>query len=152
MGIGARISHAHSPEKKSNHPCPWECCGTTLSIMVSCVHLPNFGTEWLLLHCIGYGCQIPRTTAGRLISLPYAVVGIPLTFYFLSRAGRDLARFLETVYRRVCCDVVCCKICQRRRRRQIYSPGGAGRRGVIYHQSPDGASYVADSKCCYRTV
>ena len=93
---------------------------------------------------VGYGCQIPRTTAGRLISLPYAVVGIPLTFYFLSRAGRDLARFLETVYRRVCCDVVCCKLCQRRRRRQIYSPGGAGRRAVFYYQSPDGANYVVD--------
>ena len=77
---------------------------------------------------------------GRLVSLPYAVVGIPLAFCFLSRVGRDLARGLLAVYGRVCCDLLCCKRCLRRRRRRIYSLGG---RGVRYQRSPDGASYVA---------
>jgi len=81
----------------------------------------------------GYGNQIPRSTAGRLVSLPYAVVGIPLTFCFLSRFGRDLARGFLSVYRRVCCDVLCCQRCLRRRRRRIYSSGG---RGVGHSRSP----------------
>jgi len=89
---------------------------------------------------LGYDSQIPRTTAGRLLSLPYVVIGIPLTFCFLSRAGRDLARCFLTMYRQVCCDVLCCKRCLRRRRQRIYSQGG---RRAGYYRSPDGASYVA---------
>ena len=98
-----------------------------------------FNDCWLCA-MTGYGNQIPRTTVGLLVSLPYAVVGIPLTFCFLSRAGRDLARGLLSVYRRFCCDLLCCKRCQRNRRRRIYSLGG---RRVGYQRSLDGATYVA---------
>ena len=76
------------------------------------------------------------------MSLPYVVVGIPLTFCFLSRVGRDLARGFLSVYRQVFCEVLCCKRCQRRRRQRNYSLGGRGG-GYYYHRSSDGASLVA---------
>jgi len=93
-----------------------------------------------LLTVVGYDRQIPDTMVGRLVSLPYAVVGIPLAFNFLFLAGRDLARCVLSVYRRLCCDVLCCKLCDRRRRRRIYSAGGAG---VGAQRTPDGASSYA---------
>ena len=68
------------------------------------------------------GCadMTPRTTLGRVLSIPYAVVGIPLAFYFLSRAGRDLGVVMRLFYIRICCDLIYCKLCQRRQRRKLY--------------------------------
>jgi hypothetical protein len=80
--------------------------------------LENIRVWWSWLP--GYSGATPRTVLGRLLTIPYAAFGIPLTFYFLSRVGRDLAVILRTFYRRVCCDFICCKVCQRRQRRKLY--------------------------------
>jgi len=64
----------------------------------------------------GYGHIAPKTTWGRLITILYAVVGIPLTFLYLSNIGNVMADCFRLFYRRICCDVCCCQRCARRRR------------------------------------
>ena len=74
----------------------------------------------------GYGHIAPKTTWGRLVTILYALVGIPLTFLYLSNIGNVMADCFRLFYKRICCDVCCCKQCARkheklkqRRRREI---------------------------------
>ena len=48
----------------------------------------------------------------------YALLGIPLTFLYLSSIGNFLANCFKLFYKRVCCDVLCCEKCERKRKRQ----------------------------------
>ncbi|CAH1800361.1 unnamed protein product [Owenia fusiformis] len=56
---------------------------------------------------IGYGHIAPKTKAGRLITLIYALVGIPLTFLYLSNIGRFLSHCFKIFYKKICCGVFC---------------------------------------------
>lgn len=42
----------------------------------------------------GYGHIVPRTLAGKLVCILYALVGIPLTGFFLRTVGNELTNFL----------------------------------------------------------
>lgn len=48
----------------------------------------------------GYGGLTPRTTLGRIITIAYAVLGIPLTLIYLSSTGSVLARVARGVFSR----------------------------------------------------
>lgn len=50
----------------------------------------------------GYGSVAPRTVWGRLITIVYALVGIPLMLVYLSTVGDVLARSFRRLYGRVC--------------------------------------------------
>ena len=61
----------------------------------------------------GYGHVAPKTKWGRLITIVYALVGIPLTFLYLSNMGNFMAKCFRLFYQRVsmtpishrsCCD------------------------------------------------
>ena len=67
--------------------------------------------------CAGYGHVAPKTSWGRLLTIVYALVGIPLTFLYLSNIGNFLADCFRLFYKRVCCDVLCCEKCERKRKR-----------------------------------
>ena len=60
----------------------------------------------------------PKTSWGRLLTIVYALIGIPLTFLYLSNIGNFLADCFRLFYKRVCCDVLCCEKCERKRKRQ----------------------------------
>lgn len=46
----------------------------------------------------GHGNIAPRTTLGRIVTLAYAVLGIPLTLVYLSSTGGVLARVARGVF------------------------------------------------------
>ncbi|XP_052125722.1 potassium channel subfamily K member 18-like [Frankliniella occidentalis] len=50
----------------------------------------------------GYGSVSPRTTWGRLVSISYAIIGIPLMLLYLSTTGESLARSFRKAYSRMC--------------------------------------------------
>ena len=66
----------------------------------------------------GYGHIAPKTDWGRIVTIIYALIGIPLTFLYLSNIGNFLADCFRIFYKRVCCDVFCCKKCERQRKRE----------------------------------
>ena len=47
----------------------------------------------------------PKTTAGRLATIIYALVGIPLTFLYLSNMGNFMAECFRIFYKKVCCSM-----------------------------------------------
>lgn len=54
----------------------------------------------LLNKTIGYGNIAPRTTLGRIVTMVYAIFGIPLTLIYLSSTGGVLARVARGVFSR----------------------------------------------------
>ena len=61
----------------------------------------------------GYGNIAPKTSAGQMVTMGYAVVGVPLFLMWVSQMGTFLAQTFQFLYAHVCC-VVC--INGRRRR------------------------------------
>ncbi|XP_045603253.1 uncharacterized protein [Procambarus clarkii] len=56
---------------------------------------------------IGYGHVSPRTWEGKMVTIVYAIIGIPLMLLCLSNIGDSMATSFRFMYRRVCC--VCCR-------------------------------------------
>ncbi|KAG8224069.1 hypothetical protein J437_LFUL001146 [Ladona fulva] len=57
---------------------------------------------------IGFGNWTPKTTAGKLMTMVYAVMGIPLMIICLSYLGTLLAHALRFAYTAVCCFFFSC--------------------------------------------
>ncbi|KAL1418287.1 hypothetical protein MTO96_026029 [Rhipicephalus appendiculatus] len=54
---------------------------------------------------IGYGNIAPKTNLGKIVTILYAIVGIPLMLLYLTNIGDILAKAFKYVYRRLCsCD------------------------------------------------
>ena len=57
----------------------------------------------LLSGCVaGYGSVAPRTAWGKVITIVYALIGIPLMLVYLSTVGDVLARSFRRLYGRLC--------------------------------------------------
>nr|CAD7265091.1 unnamed protein product [Timema shepardi] len=52
--------------------------------------------------CVGYGSVAPRTQWGKVITIVYALIGIPLMLVYLSTVGDVLARSFRRMYGRLC--------------------------------------------------
>jgi Ion channel len=50
----------------------------------------------------GYGGVTPKTTWGRIVTIVYALVGIPLMLVYLSTVGDLLARNFRRLYGKLC--------------------------------------------------
>ncbi|XP_055715780.1 TWiK family of potassium channels protein 18 isoform X2 [Phlebotomus papatasi] len=66
-----------------------------------------------VLTTIGYGTIAPKTTLGRIVTLAYAVLGIPLTLVYLSSTGGVLARVARGFFSRIfpLRRALCCCLC-----------------------------------------
>uniref|UniRef100_A0ABD2VXC5 Potassium channel domain-containing protein n=1 Tax=Trichogramma kaykai TaxID=54128 RepID=A0ABD2VXC5_9HYME len=71
----------------------------------------NFARAFLysltVLTTIGYGSIAPRSSVGKLVTMGYAFVGIPLTLIYLSSAGGLLSRCARGVFTRALCCCLC---------------------------------------------
>ncbi|XP_063220296.1 TWiK family of potassium channels protein 7-like [Bacillus rossius redtenbacheri] len=69
-------------------------------------HRWSFSSSFLysltLITTIGYGSVAPRTPWGKIITIVYALVGIPLMLVYLSTVGDVLARHFRRMYGRLC--------------------------------------------------
>lgn len=55
----------------------------------------------VFVYILGYGHVAPKTTHGRMITIVYALVGIPLTFLYLSNMGNAMAKCFRLFYKKV---------------------------------------------------
>lgn len=69
---------------------------------------------------IGYGHIAPKTDWGRVVTMLYAIVGIPLTLLTITNLGGFMATAFRFLYRNVCCGL-CCLCCPPRPRRRALS-------------------------------
>ena len=48
---------------------------------------------------LGYGHLAPKTTLGRVVTMAYAIIGIPLTFLCVRNIGGLLSTIVTGIYR-----------------------------------------------------
>lgn len=56
----------------------------------------------VLVYCAGYGNICPRTKRGKVATIVYAIIGMPLFLLYLSNIGDILARSFKWTYARCC--------------------------------------------------
>lgn len=71
-----------------------------------------------LLSFTGYGHIAPKTDYGKIVTILYAILGIPLMLLCLSNIGDIMAHSFRFLYWRVCCYVCTRRPEKHRRRRQ----------------------------------
>ena len=62
------------------------------------------------LYFIGYGHIAPKTMWGRIVTILYAIVGIPITLCTLANMGGFMATAFRFIYKNICCGL-CCICC-----------------------------------------
>ncbi|XP_053957028.1 uncharacterized protein LOC128862437 [Anastrepha ludens] len=77
----------------------------------------------IVITTIGYGHISPRTDWGKVTTIFYAIVGIPLMLLCLSNIGDVMATSFRFIYWRVCC-YVCTRAARRPRRPRHRSSRG----------------------------
>jgi len=68
-------------------------------------------------HVSGYGNIAPKTNWGRIVTMFYAIFGMPLFLMWASQMGTFLAQTFQFLYSNVCCAL--CRAGKRRRAAQV---------------------------------
>ena len=78
--------------------------------------LKDIGNEYITHFSIGYGHIAPKTPIAKIVTIFYAILGIPLTVLCWSNIGDAMANSFRFCYWRICC-YVCTKKPKKRKRR-----------------------------------
>lgn len=89
----------------------------------------------------------PKTDEGRIVTIIYAVFGIPLTLLCLTNIGDVMAHGFRWFYGKVCCGVCCILFTPRRRRRSDPEKGVAAERMIIQEEKSSEVVEVPISVC-----
>ncbi|XP_066261551.1 potassium channel subfamily K member 18 [Euwallacea similis] len=68
---------------------------------------------------IGYGNIWPRTPNGKIVSIVYAIIGMPLFLLYLSNIGDVMARSFKWIYANLCLCRWCPGVAKRRAERRM---------------------------------
>jgi hypothetical protein len=68
-----------------------------------------------VLLCTGYGNIAPQTEIGKVVTIIYAIIGMPLFLLYLSNIGDILAKSFKWTYAKCCLCHGCCDSASRRR-------------------------------------
>ncbi|KAG6440880.1 hypothetical protein O3G_MSEX001448 [Manduca sexta] len=107
----------------------------------------------IVITTIGYGHIAPKTQTGKVVTIFYAILGIPLMLLCLSNIGDVMASSFRFLYWRVCC-YVCTRPPKKRHRHHHVSTrrsvrGGSGR-GSTRRRRPPIERAHSDTDCRYR--
>lgn len=58
--------------------------------------------KWGLIRFTGYGNICPKTKWGKVVTIVYAIIGLPLFLLYLSNIGDILAKSFKWTYARCC--------------------------------------------------
>lgn len=68
----------------------------------------------LYLFFAGYGNISPRTSLGKITTILYAIIGMPLFLLYLSNIGDVMAKSFKWIYAKVCLCRICPGVAKRR--------------------------------------
>ncbi|XP_067140333.1 potassium channel subfamily K member 18-like [Centruroides vittatus] len=91
---------------QENHSLQWSFSGALLYSVI-------------VITTIGYGNIAPKTSSGKVVTILYAIIGIPLLLLCLSNIGDVMAHSFKFIYWKVCC-YLCVKPKKRRKTRSTY--------------------------------
>ncbi len=78
----------------------------------------------------GYGHIAPKTDWGRIVTILYAIFGIPITLLTIANLGGFMAIGFRFLYKNVCCGVCCCACCRNKPRE------GAVKSAAVKYKDP----------------
>jgi hypothetical protein len=79
---------------------------------------PDLGKLLLLLLLLGYGNISPHTVEGKITTIVYAIIGMPLFLLYLSNIGDIMARSFKWIYANCCLCRWCPGVAKRRAERK----------------------------------
>ncbi|CAH2084354.1 unnamed protein product [Euphydryas editha] len=102
----------------------------------------------MMIYITGYGHIAPKTQTGKVVTIFYAILGIPLMLLCLSNIGDVMASSFRFLYWRVCCYVCTRPPKPSHRHSRRYNRGGSTR-GSTRRRRPLERSH-SDTDCRYR--
>ena len=120
--------------KESNDTVTWTFAG---GLFYSITVITTIGTIKQILKTVklpfemifffsGYGHIAPKTPWAKIVTIFYAILGIPLTVLCWSNIGDAMANAFRFCYWRICC-YVCTKKPKKKKKRHMSRGGGGGR-------------------------
>lgn len=82
--------------------------------LTTCDCVFRYLTSFSLAIVTGYGITTPNTIKGKIVTIVYAIIGMPLFLLYLSNIGDVMAKSFKWIYAKVCLCRICPGVAKRR--------------------------------------